>query len=47
MNDETGDLRVTQYFAGHSSPTTTSLYTRATKRRLIAAVGAVDYRRAA
>lgn len=43
MNDETGDLRITQYFAGHSDPKITSRYTRATERRLIAAVGALKY----
>lgn len=46
MNDQTEDLRVTQYFAGHADPETTSRYTRATERRLLAAVDAL-YRRAA
>jgi integrase len=47
MNDETGDLRITQYFAGHADPAITSRYTRATTRRLVAAVGSLDYRKAA
>jgi integrase/recombinase XerD len=43
MNDETGDLRITQYFAGHSDPAVTARYTRATERRLLAAVTALQY----
>lgn len=43
LNDETGDLRITQYFAGHSNPETTARYTRATQKRLLAAVAAIRY----
>lgn len=42
-NDITGDLRATQTFARHASPTTTAIYTRTTNRRLLAAVEALDY----
>lgn len=47
MLDETGDLRTVQYFAGHADPQQTSHYTRATEKRLQAAVGALYRRRAA
>ncbi|MCA1569280.1 MAG: site-specific integrase [Chloroflexi bacterium] len=43
QNDATGDLRTVQAFAGHSRPETTAGYTRATGRRLKAAVLAIDY----
>jgi integrase len=43
QNDATGDLRTVQAFAGHSRPEVTSGYTRATSRRLLAAVAALDY----
>lgn len=43
QNDNTGDLRSVQHFAGHSRPETTSGYTRATRRRLMAVALSVDY----
>ena len=43
QNDNTGDLRSVQHFAGHSNPMTTSGYTRATRRRLQDAVRAITY----
>lgn len=43
QNDNTGDLRSVQHFAGHSRPETTSGYTRATRRRLLAVTLSVDY----
>lgn len=43
QNDNTGDLRAVQAFAGHSRPETTSGYTRATRRRLLAVTLSVDY----
>lgn len=43
QNDRTGDLRSVQHFAGHSRPETTSGYTRATRRRLVAVVASLDY----
>jgi integrase len=46
MHEQTGDLRITQYFAGHADPSTTARYTRATKRALVAAVDTL-YRPAA
>lgn len=42
-NDATGDLRAVQALAGHAKPETTSRYTRASNRRLVAAVMALDY----
>jgi len=42
-NDATGDLRTVQAFARHSSPLTTSGYTRATKARMQAVVEALDF----
>lgn len=42
-NDNTGDLRSVQHFAGHSKPETTSVYTRASARRLAAVVASLDY----
>lgn len=42
-NDQTGDLRAVQSLAGHAKPETTSRYTRATSRRLRAAVDSLDY----
>lgn len=42
-NDNTGDLRAVQSFAGHAKPETTSLYTRANARRLAAVVASIDY----
>lgn len=42
-NDNTGDLRSVQSLAGHSKPETTSRYTRASARRLNAAVASLDY----
>jgi integrase len=41
--DTTGDLRAVQELAGHASPETTAGYTRATRRRLQAAVDAITY----
>jgi integrase len=41
--DATRDLRAVQELAGHASPETTAIYTRATKARLEAAVAAIDY----
>lgn len=43
VNDQTGDLRAAQDFARHADPRTTAIYTRTTKRRLAAAVAAIDY----
>lgn len=43
QNDNTGDLRAVQVFAGHSRPETTAGYTRATRRRLMAVVASIDY----
>lgn len=43
LNDVTGDLRTVQAFAGHSNPLATAGYTRATRKRLQAAVAALDY----
>jgi len=43
QNDNTGDLRSVQHFAGHSRPETTSGYTRATRRRLMAVTLSLDY----
>ncbi len=40
-NDETGDLRSVQDFARHAEPTTTSGYTRTTKRRMVAVSQAI------
>lgn len=42
-NDNTGDLRAVQAFAGHSRPETTAGYTRAHSRRLAAVVASLDY----
>lgn len=42
-NDNTGDLRAVQELARHARPETTAIYTRATARRLQAAVAALDY----
>jgi len=42
-NDNTGDLRAVQSFAGHAKPETTSIYTRANARRLAAVVSSIDY----
>lgn len=42
-NDNTGDLRAVQAFAGHAKPETTATYTRATGRRLAAVVASLDY----
>lgn len=42
-NDNTGDLRAVQHFAGHAKPETTSIYTRANARRLAAVVSSIDY----
>lgn len=42
-NDNTGDLRAVQSFAGHAKPETTSGYTRTTGRRLAAVVASIDY----
>lgn len=42
-NDNTGDLRAVQAFAGHAKPETTAGYTRATGRRLAAVVASLDY----
>jgi integrase/recombinase XerD len=43
QNDNTGDLRSVQHFAGHSRPETTAGYTRATRSRLMAVTLSVDY----
>lgn len=40
--DATGDLRAAQEIAGHASPTTTALYTRASDERKRAAIGVLD-----
>lgn len=42
-DDATGDLRAVQALAGHAKVETTSSYSRASKRRLEAAVAAIDY----
>ena len=42
-NDNTGDLRAVQAFAGHAKPETTAGYTRANTRRLAAVVASLDY----
>ena len=42
-NDATGDLRAVQALAGHSKPETTAGYSRASKRRLEAAVASIGY----
>ncbi len=42
-NDNTGDLRAVQAFAGHAKPETTAGYTRANVRRLAAVVASIDY----
>ncbi len=42
-NDNTGDLRAVQAFAGHAKPETTAGYTRANARRLAAVVASLDY----
>lgn len=42
-NDNTGDLRSVQHFAGHAKPETTAVYTRAHARRLAAVVASLDY----
>lgn len=42
-NDNTGDLRAVQAFAGHSRPETTAGYTRASTRALRAVVDSIDY----
>lgn len=42
-NDNTGDLRAVQAFAGHAKPETTAGYTRANGRRLAAVVASLDY----
>ena len=41
-NDETGDLRAVQEFARHARPDTTSGYTRATAKRLLAVMTSLD-----
>lgn len=43
VNDQTGDLRATQDFARHADPRCTAMYSRTTRRRLSAAVAAIDY----
>jgi len=43
QNDNTGDLRTVQAFAGHSRPETTAGYTRATSKRLEASVLSINY----
>jgi integrase len=43
LNDATHDLRAAQEFARHLSPETTVLYTRVSRRRLVDAVGSIDY----
>lgn len=42
-NDNTGDLRSVQEFAGHADPSITAGYTRATKKRLTAVMESLDY----
>lgn len=42
-NDNTGDLRAVQAFAGHAKPETTAIYTRANARRLAAVVASLEY----
>lgn len=42
-NDNTGDLRAVQEFARHARPDTTAGYTRATARRLVEVMRALDY----
>jgi integrase/recombinase XerD len=43
MNDQTGDLRTTQAFAGHRNPSVTAGYTRASARRLREASDSLSY----
>ncbi len=43
MNDNTGDLRAVQAFAGHSRPEITSGYTRAKNTALRKVVDSLDY----
>lgn len=43
MNDQTGDLRTTQEFAGHARPETTAIYTRTTSQRLESAMYQLDF----
>jgi integrase len=43
MNDQLGDLRATQSFAGHRNPAVTAGYTRTTARRLREASDSLSY----
>jgi integrase/recombinase XerC len=45
VNDETGDIRVTQELAGHADPNCTMIYTRATERKKRAAIDSLSYNR--
>lgn len=47
LHDQTTDLRTAQAFGRHAQPETTAIYTRVPRRRLVAAVEALDYERAA
>ena len=47
LHDATADLRTAQTYARHASPETTVIYTRTSRRRLVAAVEAIDYEAAA
>ena len=43
VNDATGDLRMAQEFARHADITSTQIYTRVTKQRLLTALDHLDY----
>lgn len=47
LHDATGDLRTAQVFARHARPETTAIYTRVPRSRLVRAVEALDYEKAA
>lgn len=43
INEVTEDLRAAQQFAGHTDPAVTSVYTRASERRMDAAIESLDW----